>query len=152
MVAVLLDHAPPAGPPGGRCPGHRSSPSTRITLATARTTSRSRRSATVAASGELMFYGRGAGGAPTASAVLGDVVAVARNLLSGARGAGESAHADLRVRPMGETVTRYHVSLDVADKAGVLANVASVFAAHDVSIRVVRQEGHADGDVVGGEN
>jgi len=97
-----------------------------------------------AASGELMFYGRGAGGAPTAAAVMGDVVAVARNLLSGARGAGESAYADLRVRPMGETVTRYHVSLDVADKAGVLANVASVFAAHDVSIRVVRQEGHGD--------
>src|SRR5664280_1857781 len=96
------------------------------------------------ASGELMFYGRGAGGAPTAAAVMGDVVAVARNLLSGARGAGESAYADLRVRPMGETVTRYHVSLDVADKAGVLANVASVFAAHDVSIRVVRQEGHGD--------
>src|SRR5450759_3541781 len=97
-----------------------------------------------AASGELMFYGRGAGGAPTAAAVMGDVVAVARNLLSGARGAGESAYADLRVRPMGETVTRYHVSLDVADKAGVLATVASVFAAHDVSIRVVRQEGHGD--------
>ena len=70
-----------------------------------------------------MFYGRGAGGAPTASAVLGDLVAVARNRLSGARGAGESSYADLRVSPMGEVVTRYHISLDVADKAGVLAAV-----------------------------
>ncbi len=95
-----------------------------------------------AAAGQLMFYGRGAGGSPTASAVLGDLVAVARNTLSGARGAGESSYADLRVRPMGEVVTRYHVSLDVADKAGVLAAVAQAFNRHDVSIRTVRQEGH----------
>jgi len=92
--------------------------------------------------GQLMFYGQGAGGAPTASAVLGDLVAVARNAVAGVRGAGESAYADLRVRPMGEVVTRYHVSLDVADKAGVLASVAGAFARHDVSIRTVRQEGH----------
>ena len=92
--------------------------------------------------GQLMFYGRGAGGAPTASAVLGDLVAVGRGVLSGARGAGESSYADLRVTPMGEAVTRYHVSLDVADKAGVLAAVAQAFSAHDVSIRTVRQEGH----------
>lgn len=92
--------------------------------------------------GELMFYGRGAGGAPTASAVLGDVVAVGRNLVSGARGAGESAYADLRVLPMGDVVTRYHVSLDVADKPGVLSAVAGVFSEHGVSIRTVRQEGH----------
>ncbi len=97
-----------------------------------------------AAAGQLMFYGRGAGGPPTASAVLGDLVAVARNRLSGARGAGESAYAHLRVAPMGETVTRYHVSLDVADKAGVLAAVATAFARHDVSIQTVRQEGHGD--------
>ena len=97
-----------------------------------------------ASAGQLMFYGRGAGGAPTASAVLGDLVAVARNTLSGARGAGESAYADLRVRPMGEVVTRFHISLDVADKAGVLAAVANTFSAHDVSIRTVRQEGHGD--------
>ena len=45
---------------------------------------------------------------------------------------------------MGETPTRYHVSLDVADKAGVLASVANAFAAHDVSIQIVRQEGHGD--------
>jgi len=94
--------------------------------------------------GRLMFYGPGAGGAPTASAVLGDLVAVARNLLSGARGNGASSYAALRVRPMGEAVTRYHISLDVADKAGVLAAVANAFAEHDVSIRTVRQEGHGD--------
>jgi homoserine dehydrogenase len=93
------------------------------------------------AAGELMFYGRGAGGAPTASAVLGDLVAVARNRLTGALGAGESAYADLRVRPMGETPTRYHISLDVADRPGVLATVAQAFAAHDVSISTVRQSG-----------
>ena len=97
-----------------------------------------------ASAGQLMFYGRGAGGAPTASAVLGDLVAVARNTLSGARRSGESSYADLRVQPMGEVVTRYHLSLDVADKAGVLAAVANTFAAHDVSIRTVRQEGHGD--------
>ncbi len=97
-----------------------------------------------ASAGQLMFYGRGAGGAPTASAVLGDLVAVARNTLSGARGAGESAYADLRVKPMGEVVTRFHISLDVADKAGVLAAVANTFSFHDVSIRTVRQEGHGD--------
>ncbi len=92
--------------------------------------------------GQLMFYGQGAGGGPTASAVLGDLVAVARNALAGARGPGSSAYADLRLRPMGETVTRYHVSLDVADKAGVLSAVAGAFARHDVSLRTVRQEGH----------
>jgi homoserine dehydrogenase len=97
-----------------------------------------------AAAGSLMFYGPGAGGAPTASAVLGDLVHVARNRLTGARGPGESAYAELRVRPMGETVTRYHISLDVADKAGVLASVAQAFARHDVSIQTVRQEGHGD--------
>ncbi|HVA62034.1 MAG TPA: homoserine dehydrogenase [Mycobacteriales bacterium] len=96
------------------------------------------------AAGQLMFYGRGAGGAPTASAVLGDVVAVSRNRLTGARGAGESAYADLGVRPMGQTRTRYHVSLDVADKAGVLASVATAFARHDVSIQELRQQGRGD--------
>jgi homoserine dehydrogenase len=93
------------------------------------------------AAGQLMFYGRGAGGAPTASAVLGDLVAVARNRLSGSRAVSESAYAALRIRPMGEAATRYHVSLDVADRAGVLATVASVFARHDVSIATVRQSG-----------
>ena len=93
------------------------------------------------AAGQLMFYGPGAGGAPTASAVLGDIVAVCRNRLSGATGPGESAYAALPVSPMGDVVTRYHISLDVADKPGVLAQVATVFAEHGVSIDTVRQQG-----------
>ncbi|MGA6167976.1 homoserine dehydrogenase [Amycolatopsis magusensis] len=91
------------------------------------------------AAGELMFYGQGAGGAPTASAVLGDLVAVARNRVLGGLGPRESAHAALPVRPMGQTPTRYHVSLDVADRPGVLAQVAQAFAANGVSIAAVRQ-------------
>jgi homoserine dehydrogenase len=94
--------------------------------------------------GSLMFYGAGAGGAPTASAVLGDLVAVARNKAGGARGPVESTYAALPVLPMGETITRYHVSLDVADRPGVLAQVAEEFARQDVSIQAVRQEGHGD--------
>ncbi|TQS28817.1 homoserine dehydrogenase [Microbispora sp. KK1-11] len=94
--------------------------------------------------GRLMFYGAGAGGAPTASAVLGDIVAVARNRIAGTRGPEESTYADLKVHPMGDSVTRYHVSLDVADKPGVLARVAEIFAGHDVSIQTVRQEGRGD--------
>ncbi|MFJ8052116.1 homoserine dehydrogenase [Streptomyces luteogriseus] len=93
------------------------------------------------AAGQLMFYGPGAGGSPTASAVLGDLVAVCRNRLSGATGPGESAYAALPVSPMGDVVTRYHISLDVADKPGVLAQVATVFAEHGVSIDTVRQSG-----------
>jgi homoserine dehydrogenase len=96
------------------------------------------------AAGQIMFYGRGAGGAPTASAVLGDLVAVARHKVGGGRGPGESAYAQLAVRPMGESMTRYHVSLDVADKPGVLSQVAAVFAEHGVSIQTVRQQGHSD--------
>ena len=97
-----------------------------------------------AAAGQLMFYGPGAGGAPTASAVLGDLVTVARNHLAGTRGVGESAYADRAVLPMGETRTRYHVAIDVDDRAGVLAAVANAFAEHDVSIQTVRQEGRGD--------
>ncbi|KDN75416.1 homoserine dehydrogenase [Streptomyces olindensis] len=93
------------------------------------------------AAGQLMFYGPGAGGSPTASAVLGDLVAVCRNRIGGATGPGESAYAALPVSPMGDVVTRYHISLDVADKPGVLAQVATVFAEHGVSIDTVRQQG-----------
>ncbi|MGI5244938.1 homoserine dehydrogenase [Dactylosporangium sp. CA-139066] len=96
------------------------------------------------AAGQLMFYGRGAGGAPTASAVLGDVVAVARNRLAGTRSASESAYADLPVSPIGDVFTRYHISLDVSDKAGVLAAVAGVFARHGVSIATVNQSGRGN--------
>lgn len=101
------------------------------------------------AAGQLMFYGPGAGGSPTASAVLGDLVTVARNRLSNTRGAGESAYADRAVLPMGETRTRYHVALDVDDRSGVLAAVATAFADNGVSIQTVRQEGRgADAQLV----
>ncbi len=101
------------------------------------------------AAGQLMFYGPGAGGAPTASAVLGDLVTVARNRLSETRGAGESAYADRVVLPMGETRTRYHVAIDVDDRAGVLAEIATAFAEEDVSIQTLRQEGRgADAQLV----
>jgi homoserine dehydrogenase len=96
------------------------------------------------AAGQLMFYGPGAGGAPTASAVLGDLVAVCRNKVNGGRAPAVSSYADLRVGSMGEARTRYHISLDVDDKAGVLAQVALVFADHEVSIQTVRQSGRGD--------
>jgi homoserine dehydrogenase len=90
--------------------------------------------------GQLMFYGRGAGGDPTASAVLGDVVAVARHRVVGGRGPGESTYQELPILAMGQAMTRYHISLDVADRPGVLAQVALAFAEHDVSIETVRQQ------------
>ena len=64
-----------------------------------------------------------------------------RNRLNQTTGVGESAYADRAVRPMGETITRYHVAIDVEDRAGVLAAVASAFADNGVSIQIVRQEG-----------
>jgi homoserine dehydrogenase len=91
------------------------------------------------AAGRLMFYGPGAGGAPTASAVLGDLVTVARNRLSGARGARESTYVQAKILSMGSVPTRYHISLDVEDRPGVLAGVAMLFAEHGVSIQTVRQ-------------
>ena len=92
------------------------------------------------AAGQLMFYGQGAGGSPTASAILGDLVAVARNRVAGGRGPRESAHASLPIQPMGRTPTRYHISLEALDRAGVLATIAGLFARHDVSIATLRQE------------
>jgi homoserine dehydrogenase len=94
--------------------------------------------------GQVMFYGRGAGGAPTASAVLGDIVSVARNRIAGSRGPGESTYAHLDVRPVGDATTRYYVNLEVADRPGVLATIATAFADNDVSIQTVRQDGHGD--------
>jgi homoserine dehydrogenase len=93
------------------------------------------------AAGQLMFYGPGAGGAPTASAVLGDLVTVGRNRLQDVRGAGESTYAQLEIRDMGDVLTRYHIAIDVDDRAGVLASIAQAFARHNVSIQTVRQEG-----------
>jgi homoserine dehydrogenase len=66
---------------------------------------------------------------------------VARNRVTGSRGAGESAYADLPILSMGEVRTRYHLALDVADQPGVLAAVAGAFAEEHVSISTVRQEG-----------
>lgn len=89
--------------------------------------------------GELMFYGRGAGGAPTASAVLGDVVSAARHRVLGGKGPQESTYAELPILPPSAAVTRYQVRLDVEDRPGVLAQVAHALAEHGVSIEAVRQ-------------
>jgi homoserine dehydrogenase len=94
--------------------------------------------------GRLMFYGAGAGGQPTASAVLGDTVAVARNLLAGLRGPDASTYAGLPLVPIGDARTSYYVQLDVADRPGVLAPVADAFAQNGVSIKAVRQEGRGE--------
>ncbi len=91
--------------------------------------------------GSLMFYGRGAGGAPTASAVLGDLVAVARNKMSGRRGPGESIYADLKVKSVDNALTSYYISLQVEDKPGVLAQISQKIADNKVSIQTVRQDG-----------
>jgi homoserine dehydrogenase len=96
------------------------------------------------AAGRLMFYGQGAGGAPTASAVMGDVVMAARNRVQGGRGPRESKYAQLPILPMGLITTRYYVSMNVADRPGVLATVAAEFAKREVSIAEVRQEGVVD--------
>ena len=90
--------------------------------------------------------GAGAGGTPTASAVLGDIVAVARNRLAGTRGPDASTYAGLPVMPMGDTLTRYHVSLDVDDRPGVLAPVVWAFARHLLTIEALEaaSRGRAD--------
>ncbi|KZM76060.1 homoserine dehydrogenase [Nocardia terpenica] len=95
--------------------------------------------------GRLMFYGQGAGGAPTAAAVMGDLVMAARNKFYSGRAPGESVYAELPIAPIGDTPTRYHVNLQVADRIGVLQAVAGEFAKHGVSISTVRQEGHGAG-------
>lgn len=90
--------------------------------------------------GSLMFYGRGAGGFPTASAVLGDVIDAAVNLGKGTHGTiGSFARSN--VVPIDETKSQYLVGLDVEDKPGVLHAITGVFAAHGVSIRAAEQEG-----------
>ena len=94
--------------------------------------------------GQLMFYGRGAGGAPTASAVLGDVVAVARHRVSDSVGPRESDYADRAIAPIGDTKTQFLIRLNVADKPGVLAAIAQVFATEGVSIQTVRQSGRGN--------
>jgi homoserine dehydrogenase len=91
--------------------------------------------------GELMFYGRGAGGDPTATAVVGDLVSVARNLLADARGVGCTCFHERTIRPMAEMTGQYYILLRVEDRPGVLAEIASVFGRHEVSIKSVWQEG-----------
>jgi len=90
--------------------------------------------------GELMLYGRGAGGTPTASAVLGDLVDAAHNLRAG--GSGRTSALDRAgVRPMEDLSSEYYLNIDVVDRPGVLARVATVFGEHGVSIRSMEQEG-----------
>ena len=98
------------------------------------------------AAGRLMFYGQGAGGAPTASAVMGDLVMAARNRVHGGRGPRESKYAQLPIAPIGFIPTRYYVSMNVADRPGVLSAVAAEFGKREVGIAEVRQEGMVDDD------
>jgi homoserine dehydrogenase len=94
--------------------------------------------------GELMFFGRGAGGAPTASAVLGDVVAAARNRVAGGVGPRDTSYAALKCLDISNAHTRYYIHIKVADKPGVLAKIATTFAENKVSIQVLHQDGHGD--------
>ena len=91
------------------------------------------------AAGELMFYGQGAGGLPTASAVLGDIVSVARHLALGGKGPRESNYVDVPVLPLSAARTRFQMRLEILDQPGVLAKVAAILGAHQVSIEAVRQ-------------
>ncbi len=95
------------------------------------------------AAGELMLYGQGAGGLPTASAVVGDLIDAVRNRLAGTT-APTPDREPARLLPESELWTQCYVSLDVADRPGVLGNVATVFGDNDVSIRSMEQEGHGD--------
>ena len=93
--------------------------------------------------GQLMFYGRGAGGGPTASAVLGDLIDAAGNLRKGTHASiGRLPRAE--IRPIDEVRSEYYLNLEVADRPGVLHAVSGVFAEHDVSIRSMEQEGLGD--------
>ncbi|MCP1387333.1 homoserine dehydrogenase [Corynebacterium sp. TA-R-1] len=96
------------------------------------------------AAGRLMFYGNGAGGAPTASAVLGDLVGAARNKVHGGRAPAENLYADYPVVGFEEVETRYHINMTVNDRVGVLADLARQFADSDVSLSAVRQEESGD--------
>ena len=91
------------------------------------------------AAGNLMFYGAGAGGLQTASAVLGDLVSAARRHVIGGPGVAESTHANLPVLPISSITTRYQITLQVADRPGVLAAIASLFSEHGVSVEALTQ-------------
>jgi len=92
------------------------------------------------AAGSLMFYGAGAGGLQTSSAVLGDLVSAARRHVVGGPGVAESTHATFPILKISDIRTRYHITLEVTDAPGVLADVASLFAAHGVSVETVEQK------------
>lgn len=92
--------------------------------------------------GQLMFYGPGAGGAPTASAVMGDVVTGARRRLAGAPDATAMGSEAITALPVEDALTRYALTIDVTDAPGVLARIATVFADHGVSIEAMRQSAH----------
>ncbi|WP_284975339.1 homoserine dehydrogenase [Arthrobacter sp. efr-133-TYG-104] len=94
--------------------------------------------------GELMFYGQGAGGTPTASAVLGDLVSAARRLVLGGPGRTETTTGHVQALPIDASTTSYYIGLDVADQAGVLARITQIFAEHGVSIEIMRQTIHRD--------
>jgi len=91
------------------------------------------------AAGDLMFYGAGAGGLETASAVLGDLVSAARRHVIGGPGVAESTHANLPILPISSVTTRYQITLSVADQPGVLAAIATLFSEHGVSVETVAQ-------------
>jgi homoserine dehydrogenase len=91
------------------------------------------------AAGSLMFYGAGAGGIQTASAVLGDLVSAARRHVAGGPGVAESTHANLPVLPISSVTTRYQITLSVVDEPGVLAAIATLFSDHGVSVEAVSQ-------------
>ncbi len=93
-----------------------------------------------AGAGSLMFYGAGAGGPETASAVLGDIVSAARRHVAGGPGVAESTHADLPMVDPGVVPTRYQIALQVRDEPGVLANIASVFSEAGVSVETLTQQ------------
>jgi homoserine dehydrogenase len=100
------------------------------------------------AAGSLMFYGSGAGGTQTASAVLGDVVSAAKRHVAGGPGLGNSSHANLEILPISRIQTRYSFQLDVSDQPGVLATIATTFSKHGVSIEQVEQSGQSGDGVV----
>ena len=91
------------------------------------------------AAGSLMFYGAGAGGVQTASAVLGDLVSAARRHVAGGPGVAESTHANMPVLPISSVTTRYQITLSVVDEPGVLAAIATLFSDHGVSVEAVSQ-------------
>ncbi|HEX5586485.1 MAG TPA: homoserine dehydrogenase, partial [Acidimicrobiia bacterium] len=94
--------------------------------------------------GELMFYGRGAGGAPTASAVLGDLVDAAKNLVEGRKGATIGTLAAKPILAIGDVSSQFYVHMEVADRPGVLAAVALKCEEHGVSILSMQQKGIGD--------